>query len=156
MSEELDKSRARLGGRYPEIVENLGKCIFCDLRDKYVVTRQESWVLTVNIYPYIDGQLLVLPERHLERYQDLTSEDVSTSDSLIRKGIRLLKRGMGVENYWIILREGKLAGKTVKHLHWNIMPYIEGLNTWHYQEIKVEPLELAQRLRSALNDERTT
>ncbi|OGM04588.1 hypothetical protein A3E15_02490 [Candidatus Woesebacteria bacterium RIFCSPHIGHO2_12_FULL_42_9] len=150
MSDEPVKSSARLEGRYREIAQNLAKCIFCDLRDKYVVTRQDSWVLTVNIYPYIDGQLLVLPERHIESYQDLTSEDLLTSDRLIRKGIRLLKRGMGIQNYWIILREGKLAGKTVKHLHWNVMPYIEGLNTWHYQEIKVEPLKLAKKLRRAL------
>jgi len=150
MSDEPVKSSARLEGRYREIAQNLAKCIFCDLRDKYVVTRQDSWVLTVNIYPYIDGQLLVLPERHVESYQDLTSKDLLTSDRLIRKGIRLLKRGMGIQNYWIILREGKLAGKTVKHLHWNVMPYIEGLNTWHYQEIKVEPLKLAKKLRRAL------
>jgi len=150
MSDEPVKSSARLEGRYREIAQNLAKCIFCDLRDKYVVTRQDSWVLTVNIYPYIDGQLLVLPERHVESYQDLTSKDLLTSDRLIRKGIRLLKRGMKIENYWIILREGKLAGKTVKHLHWNVMPYIEGLNTWHYQEIKVEPLKLAKKLRRAL------
>lgn len=156
MNEKFDKSRARLEGRYPEIAENLGKCIFCELRDKYVITRQKNWVLTVNIYPYIDGQLLVLPERHVENYQDLTSEDILTSDYLIRTGMGLLKRGAGIENYWIIFREGKSAGKTVKHLHWNIMPYIEGLNTWYYQEIKVEPLELAQRLRSVLNNERTT
>lgn len=150
MSEEFGKTRARLEGKYPEIVENLGKCTFCDLRDKYVVTRQNSWVLTVNIYSYIDGQLLVLPERHVENYQDLTPEDILTSDRLIRKGMDLLKRGMGIENYWLVLRQGELAGKTVKHLHWNIMPYIEGLNTWHYQEIKVAPLELAQILREAL------
>jgi len=150
MSDEPVKSSARLEGRYREIAQNLAKCIFCDLRDKYVVTRQDSWVLTVNIYPYIDGQLLVLPERHVESYQDLTSKDLLTSDRLIRKGIRLLKRRMGIQNYWIILREGELAGKTVKHLHWNIMPYVEGLNTWHYQEIKVEPLKLAKKLRRAL------
>lgn len=138
---------ARIEGRYAEIAENVGKCVFCDLRDKYVITRQDLWVLTVNIYPYIDGQLIILPERHIENYEDLTPEDVLTSDKLIRKGIDLLRRGMQIENYWIVLRQGEIAGKTVRHLHWNIMPYIEGLNTWHYQEIKIEPLELAQRLR---------
>ena len=67
---------ARLEGKYHNIAENVGKCVFCDLRDKYVVTKQDQWILTVNIFPYIDGQVLVLPERHIENYHDLTNEDV--------------------------------------------------------------------------------
>ena len=148
-------ANARVEGTYHEIAENVGKCVFCDLRDKYVVTKQNGWVLTVNIYPYINGQLLVLPEKHIENYNDLTSEDVLASDKLIKGGIDLLKRGLGIENYWIVLRQGELAGKTVKHLHWNIMPYVEGLNTWHYQTITQAPADLAQRLRGVLNNEGT-
>ena len=47
------------------------------------------------------------------------------------------------------MRQGEIAGKTVRHLHWNIMPYVEGLNTWHFQEISITPLDLAKRLRNA-------
>ena len=140
---------ARLKGKYHDIAENVGKCVFCDLRDKYVVTKDSDWVLTVNIYPYINGQLLVLPERHIESYNDLTHEDVLTSDKLIKRGINLLQKELQIENYWIIMRQGEIAGKTVRHLHWNIMPYVEGLNTWHFQEVSITPLDLANRLRNA-------
>ncbi|KKQ98606.1 MAG: Histidine triad (HIT) protein [Candidatus Woesebacteria bacterium GW2011_GWB1_39_12] len=141
---------ARLEGKYHNIAENVGKCVFCDLRDKYVVTKQDQWILTVNIFPYIDGQVLVLPERHIENYHDLTNEDVLAGHELVKTGIGLLQRELEIENYWIILRQGPIAGKTVSHLHWNIMPYIEGLNTWHFQEISITPLDLAERLRGAL------
>lgn len=149
------RTRARIDGTYNEIAENVSKCVFCDLRDKYIITRQDSWVLTVNIHPYINGQLLVIPERHVESYQDLTPDDILISDRLIRKGIDLLKREIRIENYWIVLRQGELSGKTVKHLHWNIIPYEEGLNTWHYREITVHPIDLAATLRSSFKNEGT-
>lgn len=155
MNDKFDKARARLKGKYHKIAENVGKCVFCDLREKYVVTRQKNWILTVNIYPYINGQLLVLPEKHVENYQDLSAKDILTGDHLIRNGIDLLKREMQIQNYWIVLRQGESSGKTVKHLHWNIMPYEEGLNTWHYRDITVAPIDLAAKLRLSLKNERT-
>lgn len=148
-SENLQK-KARISGKYEEIAKNVGKCVFCDLRDKYIIMRLKKWVLTVNIYPYIDGQLLILPERHIENYSDLTPDDKLTSDKLIKKGMELLKKEMHIENYWVILRQGKVSGKTVMHLHWNIIPYKEGLNTWHYQKIKIKPLSLAKKLKRAI------
>ncbi len=151
---EASQRNARLMGEYHRIAENVGKCVFCDLRDKYIVVKNEGWVLTVNIFPYIDGQLLVLPTKHIESYEELTAKDKVTSDVLIGKGINILKHEMGIENYWIILRQGPLAGKTVKHLHWNVMPYIDGLNTWHNQEIEISPIDLAERLRKAFENGR--
>jgi len=142
-----DKTRARLEGRYHSIIKNVDKCVFCDLREKYLIKRKNGWVLTVNIYPYINGQLLVLPERHIENYKDLAAKDLLISHRLIKEGIELLQAKLKIKNFWIVLRQGKVAGKTVSHLHWNIMPYIEGLNTWHYQKITIEPLELAEKLR---------
>src|SRR3989344_7895936 len=83
---------ARLLGKYHSIATNLDKCVFCDLRDKYVVTKTSGWVLTANIFPYINGQLLILPERHLENFRELSPKDIITSHDLIIKGTKLLKR----------------------------------------------------------------
>ena len=143
---EIDPN-ARLKGTYQKHAENVDKCVFCDLKDKYVVIRQEGWVLTVNIFPYINGQVLVLPVRHIENFEELTDDDILTGNHLVKRGMDLLKKEMGIENFWVILRQGKIAGKTVRHLHLNIMPYIDGINTWHNQEITVMPQDLADRLR---------
>lgn len=147
----------RLAGNYERFARQreMEKCVFCDLRDKYVIAERKGWVLTANIFPYIDGQLLVLPERHLVDYVELTSEDKRVSDFLLKKGMRLLEDRLNIKNFWIILRQGKVAGKTIKHLHWNIMPYIEGLNTWHYQKITISPVKLAAKLRKKTKSART-
>lgn len=140
---------ARTNGSYWRIAgeAEAERCVFCDLRDKYIIKRNESGVLTVNIFPYINGQLLVIPDRHFVDISETTEKEVLNLHNLCNLGVKLLREKLEIDNVWIILRNGNVAGKTVKHLHWNIMPYVEALNTWHYQEITLAPSDLAAKLR---------
>jgi len=148
---------ARLSGEYHDIAENVGKCVFCDLREKYIVTEREGMVLTVNLFPYLDGHMMVIPRRHIEDFSEISESEWLEIRRLSQIGRKLLQEAMGIEGVWFILRDGQLgikSGKTVKHLHWNIMPYQEGLNTWNYQTPTIKPVDLAEKLRNYLNDER--
>jgi len=138
---------ARTGGKYDELARNVGKCVFCDLKDKYILTEKDGMVLTVNLFPYIDGQMLVIPRRHVENLDELTEKEIKTSILLSKKAIKVLRKELKVDGVWLVLRDGGLAGKTVRHLHWNIMPYVDGINTWHYQDITIAPIDLATKLR---------
>lgn len=148
-----DPLNARLSGEYDGLAAKIEttKCVFCDLREKYVLTEKKGLVLTVNIFPYIDGQMLVIPRRHIETIQDVTPEEAATNLYLSQLAVRVLKEEMDIDGVWMILREGQMgkSGKTVRHLHWNVMPYRDGLNTWHYQELTITPLDLATKLRPA-------
>lgn len=150
----MNSENARSQGIYEEIAKKKEdeKCVFCDLRDKYIITSNDSAVLTVNIFPYINGQLLVLPNRHIETLDELENKEVLDIHNLTKLGTQLLRNECSIDNVWIILRNGDIAGKTVRHLHYNIMPYIEGLNTWNYQRITLPPTKLASDLRKHIND----
>lgn len=143
---------ARRGGQYEKLAEKAEaqKCVFCDLREKYIVSEQEGVVLTVNIFPYIDGHLLVIPRRHVESYLDLTDEEILLCNTLAKQGIKLLQDELRIEGVWLLIRDGLNAQKTVKHLHWQVMPYVDGLNEWHHQEITIPPVDLAGKLRKRL------
>ena len=138
---------ARKKGKYDEIAVSVGKCVFCDLKEKYIIAKDSTLVLTVNLFPYINGHLLIVPQRHIENYFDLTQKEIIAGHRLIKKALELLKSALAIENVWLLLREGPRVGKTVKHLHWQIIPYVEGLVDWHYQKIDLAPEKLAQRLR---------
>lgn len=138
---------ARTKGKYDEFAKNVGKCVFCDLKEKYVVAEDSGLVLTINLFPYIDGHLLVIPKRHIENYLDLSENEIMAYHRLAKKGLKLLREALNIDSVWFLLREGEQTGKTVKHLHWQIMPFIKGLVTWHYQEAKLAPEELARLLR---------
>ncbi len=138
---------ARKKGRYDEIAKNVSKCVFCDLKDKYIIAEKSGIVLTVNIFPYTTGHLMVIPRRHVENYLDLTQKEIDVCQRLLREGLRLLHDRLDIKSVWFLLREGPEVGKTVKHLHWQIMPFVEGLVKWNYQEIEIAPEELAKVLR---------
>ncbi len=143
---------ARKKGTYSEIWPNTGKCVFCDLREKYIITSNESAVLTVNLFPYIDGHLLVIPKRHVEDFWEITQKEWGEMQELAQRGIELLRKTLNLEEIWIVLRApgGFKASKTVAHAHMLLIPYKDGLITWHFQEISMPPIELAEKLRSNL------
>src|SRR5581483_7616548 len=101
-------------------------CIFCFPSDKYVVTRQDNWYLTVNKFPRSQANLLVIPERHIEHVDELKEEDALPRQKLEQTGKELLEECYGITDVWFLLRDGKggeSAGKTVAHLHSHIMHY---------------------------------
>lgn len=139
----------RLDGNYENLAaeREAEKCVFCDLRPKYVITQNELATLTVNIFPYTNGQLLVIPHRHIVTLDEITNDEVLAIHDLSKFGANLLRDRLGIENFWLILRDGNSSGKTIKHLHNNILPYNPELNTWHHQEITIPPIDLAEKLR---------
>lgn len=140
------QTNARNKGKYNDIAKSVKKCVFCDLKEKYIIAEDLGLVLTANLFPYTDGHLLVIPRRHVENYLDLTQKEILAYHRLAKKSLKLLREVLGIDSVWLLLREGKQTGKTVAHLHWQIMPYIEGLVSWHYQKVKLAPEELARLL----------
>lgn len=149
-----DTLSARTQNWYNEYAAAVGreKCVFCDLREKYLVTEEDGVVLTANLFPYTEGHLMVVPRRHVEHLQEVSDVELLASRRLALRGMDLLTAELGLDSFWLLLREGPTAGKTVKHLHWQVMPYHEGMVTWHYdfKPAKIKPIDLAERLRKRL------
>lgn len=143
---------AREKGFYGQVLKSVaqrGKCVFCDLKEKYLVKEKDGVVLTVALFPYLDGHLLIIPRRHLERIGQLNRRERESIFWLCVEAERILKEKLGIANVWLILREGEgiKAGKTVTHLHFHIIPYDSGVIKMVDQKITMTPLEMAKRLR---------
>ncbi|HUV71994.1 MAG TPA: adenylyltransferase/cytidyltransferase family protein [Clostridia bacterium] len=142
-----NQKEARLSGAYGRVLQSLKKCVFCDLKDKYLIKKGKYCALTVALFPYIDGQLMVIPYRHVESFTELTSKEVLEMHEMAVLGANLLKEKLAISDLWQILREGEKAQKTVWHLHLNLIPFKSELHSWHYQKINFEPIRLAKILR---------
>ncbi|TAH36753.1 hypothetical protein EYC59_00190, partial [Candidatus Saccharibacteria bacterium] len=79
---------ARTGGYYGKIWTTVGKCVFCDLRDKYIVHEENGIVLTVPLFAYIDGNLMIIPRRHIKSVKELTDSEWET----VRKFMYIAKK----------------------------------------------------------------
>lgn len=145
---------AREKGFYEKVWQTAGnmKCVFCDLREKYVITEKNGVVLTVALYPYVDGHLLIIPKRHIESMGELSRKEEGVVFELARTGTKLLKKKYGVENSWFLIREGDgiKVGKTVRHLHFHLIPYRPEVIKMTEVKLDILPQEVAKTLREEL------
>ena len=143
---------AREKGFYDQVLASVAKrkkCVFCDLKKRYIINEKSNIVLTVALFPYIDGHLLIIPRRHITLMNQLNKKEQETVFYLAKKGCRLLKIAFGIDSVWFLEREGKgvKAGKTVEHLHFHLIPYDPSVIKIGEKKLTVTPLDAANKLR---------
>jgi ATP adenylyltransferase len=111
-----------LRGKKPE------GCILCLIRDgspdvvNLTVWEDELFIVTVNLYPYNPGHLMVFPRRHLEDIREYSSEEEIRLQSVVRFCLDTLDRTHGASAYNIGYNMGLTAGASIGHLHLHIIP----------------------------------
>jgi diadenosine tetraphosphate (Ap4A) HIT family hydrolase len=136
---------ARAKGWYDDIWKTVGKCVFCDLRDKYVVYEENNMVLAVPLYAYIDGQLMIIPRRHVRSPKDLTSDEWETVRRLMYIAKKLIRQTHNISGMQFVQKDGRTAQGTVEHLHFHCIPFdAPDLCTWNYRQLKNTPIENAE------------
>ncbi|MFX1590357.1 MAG: HIT family protein, partial [Promethearchaeota archaeon] len=78
--------------------------------------------ISLNLYPYNPGHLMIIPNRHIIKLSDLTKEE---SNHIIRaiQGLQiLLDDTYHPKGYNIGINQGKIAGGSIEHLHFHLVP----------------------------------
>jgi len=151
MTEEERKKQeyyrdARTGGYYGDIWTTVGKCVFCDLRDKYIVYEENGIVLTVALFAYIDGNLMIVPRRHIKSVKELTPGEWETIRKFMYVAKKIIRKVHELKDVQYVLRDGGLTvNSTVQdHLHIHCIPFdAPDLQQWNYRKLKHTPLENA-------------
>ena len=143
------KKKRRSWDWYDSIWKTVGKCVFCDLKDRYVIFEKNGIVLTANLFPYADAHLLIVPRRHIEYFKEFTKEEWEALRGVMYVAKKVLRKVFKKKNVWFLYREGALgqAQKTVGHLHIQVVPYVEKLFTINYQPISWAPGEVGDRMK---------
>jgi len=140
------KKNARVNGEYEQIWQNTGKCVFCDLKEKYILLEENEIVLTINLYPYADGQLMAIPRQHIKSPKELSSKQWDTIRKFSYLSKKIIKKVHRCKGMWTLIREGgEEAQMSVSdHLHVQFVPFADpNLCQWNYQELKYTPQENA-------------
>ncbi len=140
---------ARVAGKYDRIWQTVGKCCFCDMRDKYIFYEEGGVVMTVPLYAYIDGHILLVPRRHVRSVKDLTPAEWEAMRKLMYLAKKLVREVWGVKSMQIIQKEGASAQRSVEHLHFHCIPFdAPDLSTWNYRQLANTPLENSAKYRA--------
>lgn len=92
-------------------------------RANLLLWRRPLSAVVLNRFPYNNGHLLVVPNRHIGQFEELSdAEHLEMMDSLrVLQGI--IRTSMQAEGFNIGLNLGRTAGAGVPgHLHWHLVP----------------------------------
>jgi diadenosine tetraphosphate (Ap4A) HIT family hydrolase len=152
--EEEDKGLvARAEGWYDDKAKQAReshRCIFCNLKEEFVIAHYHGWTMTTNFFPRSKANLLVLPDAHKESITELNEQDAIARLRLEQLGYSLVQESFGIKAVHFTLREGG-GDKTVDHLHSHVMHYYHGIMKWYNEQNMPErvfrtPEEIGQPL----------
>lgn len=82
--------------------------------------------ILIDSYPANRGHLLIVPKRHVERWEDLTPEEKQALIKGIDVVIEILRKILMPDGFNLGMNLGEAAGQTVEHLHLHIIPRYKG------------------------------
>ncbi len=107
------------------------RCIFCVERpgskeydEKHMILyRSEHCFVIMNMYPYNNGHLMVVPYRHASSMASLSQEEICDVFMTVRATERILNETFHSEGMNVGINIGKAAGAGVdEHIHVHILP----------------------------------
>jgi ATP adenylyltransferase len=111
------------------VKEKPSGCIFCEKlkenKDKqnYILERSRSCFSILNVYPYNNGHLMVVPNNHISDVEILGTDELTEIMQLITRSVKALKQVMHPEGFNIGANIGRIAGAGIAdHIHFHIVP----------------------------------
>jgi len=100
------------------------ECVFCD--QKVLNGRafyEDNLVIGLLTHkPATPGHALIIPKRHVCRFEDLTSEEIISIGKFIKKVHQVISKIYGTSSYLLLQKNGEEAGQTVPHVHFHYIP----------------------------------
>ena len=114
------------------------ECPFCGIKKEYIIEKGKHFTVLLARAPYTRDHLIIVPNRHLVRMWEITSEEWKTLVLLIEKWMRKVESIHGEAN--LLLRDWVAKWKlwkSIDHLHFHIVPDIPiySTNSWWNREI---------------------
>lgn len=111
-------------GSKPSFVLSEKDCAFCDPE---VLQRQTFYQdgLVLALYthkPILSGHCLIIPKRHVERFENLSKEEELQISEVIKKVNQAAMKVFGTSAYLLHQKNGYEVGQTVPHVHFHYVP----------------------------------
>lgn len=104
-------------------------CLFCTIvnqkkdSENLILYRGQFSFIMLNKYPYTNGHIMVVPNRHTANFSDFTNEEHLEMASLINASIFALQECCHPHGFNFGMNLGNVAGAGIAdHLHQHIVP----------------------------------
>jgi len=110
------------------------RCIFCEVADKDVddldnllVRKSKHTFTLLNLYPYNNGHLMIVPYKHTGELSDLLTEESAELMNELQLAQRALNDTLKPQGFNIGANLGRSSGAGIAdHLHFHIVPRWNG------------------------------
>jgi histidine triad (HIT) family protein len=111
--------------------QKAGNCIFCGIIEGRIpgkkVYSDSVCTAFLDIYPINPGHVLIVPNRHSERFFSLEPSEASHLMEVGHKIYHAIRNtDLKVEAANFFLSDGSIAGQEVGHVHLHLVPRFEG------------------------------
>ena len=103
-------------------------CILCAIRENdervtsLKIYQDDILFVSLNLYPYNPGHLMVVPNKHVENFEDLTREERNHLFNVILATQQLLRDELTPTGFNVGYNQGEFSGASIKHIHAHVVP----------------------------------
>ena len=103
-------------------------CILCHIKNRskevvnLTVYEDGLFNISVNLYPYNPGHLIIFPLRHIFDVREMTEKEAARLHELTNMTLEVLDSCYSPTGYNIGYNMGKTAGASIEHIHLHIIP----------------------------------
>ena len=134
-----------------------GECVFCvalaqSEAESLIVTRGQTCFVIVNLYPYNNGHIMVVPQRHIGSLAEASPQELTELMTLTRRAEIALSEAYRPHGMNVGMNLGRPAGAGVPgHLHMHLVPRWDGDTNFmtvvgSTRVVPEEPLQTRTRL----------
>lgn len=84
--------------------------------------RTELYAISINLYPYNTGHLMIYPLRHVADYRDLSDQELLELGKLTSFFLSVLSVLYSPKGFNVGLNLGEHAGASIAHIHQHVIP----------------------------------
>jgi len=104
------------------------ECILCAINKKDTKVTQldiyqsEHFIVSLNLYPYNPGHLIIFPKKHLLDPRQLTNDQVLELNHLTTLTLNIVEKLYSPQGFNVGYNIGYVSGASIEHLHLHIIP----------------------------------
>ena len=114
--------------------EDKSKCIFCQMLDlnpadmnNLLIDNGERTFTLLNLYPYNNGHLMIVPKSHTSDFLGLKPDEISECFQKLQLAEKALRKTLNPQGFNIGVNIGRVAGAGIEeHIHFHIVPRWNG------------------------------
>ena len=104
-------------------------CVFCDLPSRhddarsYILYRGARAFVIMNLYPYNNGHLMVVPYAHVDALGALDEPTLTEMMTLAQRSQAVVGEAMRPQGFNLGINQGRAAGAGIaEHIHMHVLP----------------------------------